>query len=71
MPDNENLSFHGKSAGILLYRFDNNLTEVLLVHPGGPFGQRKIWDHGPFQKESLNPKKIHWLQQKRIEEETE
>lgn len=26
-----------KSAGILLYRFKNNLPEVLLVHPGGPF----------------------------------
>ena len=26
-----------KSAGILLYRFHNNVPEVLLVHPGGPF----------------------------------
>jgi predicted NUDIX family NTP pyrophosphohydrolase len=30
-----------QSAGILLYRFHNNLTEVLLVHPGGPFWARK------------------------------
>lgn len=30
-----------KSAGILLYRFHNNLTEVLLVHPGGPFWVKK------------------------------
>ncbi|MEP7375734.1 MAG: NUDIX domain-containing protein [Chitinophagaceae bacterium] len=30
-----------KSAGILLYRFHNNLTEVLLVHPGGPFWAKK------------------------------
>ncbi|MEO6733877.1 MAG: NUDIX domain-containing protein [Ferruginibacter sp.] len=35
-----------KSAGILLYRFDNKLAEVLLVHPGGPFWAKKdlgVW----------------------------
>ncbi|HUH32968.1 MAG TPA: NUDIX domain-containing protein [Daejeonella sp.] len=26
-----------KSAGLLLYRFINSSTQVLLVHPGGPF----------------------------------
>ncbi|WP_026898261.1 NUDIX domain-containing protein [Daejeonella oryzae] len=30
-----------KSAGILLYRFQNNVLEVLLVHPGGPFWEKK------------------------------
>lgn len=30
-----------KSAGILLYRFANQLLEVFLVHPGGPFWQGK------------------------------
>ena len=30
-----------KSAGLLLYRFQNNLSEVLLVHPGGPFWAKK------------------------------
>lgn len=30
-----------KSAGILLYRFHNNLKQVLLVHPGGPFWAKK------------------------------
>jgi len=30
-----------KSAGILLYRFHNNLPEVLLVHPGGSFWAKK------------------------------
>ena len=30
-----------KSAGILLYRFHNDFTEVLLVHPGGPFWAKK------------------------------
>ena len=29
------------SGGILLFRFDNNKTEVLLVHPGGPFWTKK------------------------------
>jgi predicted NUDIX family NTP pyrophosphohydrolase len=30
-----------KSAGILLYRFENNSLEVFLVHPGGPFWKNK------------------------------
>ena len=30
-----------KSAGILLYRFNINLPEVLLVHPGGPYWAKK------------------------------
>lgn len=30
-----------KSAGILLFRTSGNSTEVLLVHPGGPFFARK------------------------------
>lgn len=29
------------SAGILLYRKENNHPEVLLVHPGGPFWKNK------------------------------
>jgi predicted NUDIX family NTP pyrophosphohydrolase len=31
----------GRSAGILLYRRASDAVEVLLVHPGGPFWQRK------------------------------
>ena len=30
-----------KSAGILLYRFQHETLEVLLVHPGGPFWVKK------------------------------
>jgi predicted NUDIX family NTP pyrophosphohydrolase len=30
-----------KSAGILLYRIKENLPEVFLVHPGGPFWKGK------------------------------
>ncbi len=29
------------SSGLLLYRFKNNITEFFLVHPGGPFWQKK------------------------------
>jgi predicted NUDIX family NTP pyrophosphohydrolase len=29
------------SAGLLLYRFTNDLIEMLLVHPGGPFWAKK------------------------------
>lgn len=32
---------HKNSAGILLYRFNNKVLEVLLVHPGGPFFTKK------------------------------
>src|SRR5688500_20227221 len=34
------------SAGIVLYRFTNDVLEVLLVHPGGPFWKNKdagVW----------------------------
>ncbi len=30
-----------QSAGILLYRLENNILQVLLVHPGGPFWAKK------------------------------
>lgn len=30
-----------QSAGILLYKFKNKQLQVLLVHPGGPFWQKK------------------------------
>ena len=30
-----------KSAGILLFRFNNKKLEVLLAHPGGPFWAKK------------------------------
>lgn len=35
-----------RSAGILLYRFENRKPEVFLVHPGGPFWAKKdngVW----------------------------
>ena len=30
-----------QSAGILMYRFEEEVLEVLLVHPGGPFNSKK------------------------------
>jgi len=30
-----------KSAGILLYRFQNSMLQVFLIHPGGPFWSKK------------------------------
>jgi predicted NUDIX family NTP pyrophosphohydrolase len=30
-----------KSAGILMYRYQKDVLEVLLVHPGGPFWAKK------------------------------
>lgn len=30
-----------KSAGLLLYRFNNKTIELLIVHPGGPFWAKK------------------------------
>ena len=30
-----------KSAGIILYRKKNNILEIMLVHPGGPFWAKK------------------------------
>lgn len=45
-----------KSAGILLYRYRDNITEFLLVHPGGPFWKNKdaaAWSvpKGEFEEE--------------------
>lgn len=35
-----------QSAGIVLYRFQNKILQVMLVHPGGPFWAKKdagVW----------------------------
>lgn len=41
MVNKKTSSGKNKSAGILLYRFRNNLPEIFLVHPGGPFWIKK------------------------------
>lgn len=30
-----------QSAGLLVYRFKNNVLEIFLIHPGGPFWKNK------------------------------
>ena len=60
-----------KSAGILLYRFDNNLTEVLLVHPGGPFWAKKDLGAWSIPKGEFEPEENPLAAAKReLEEET-
>ena len=44
-----------KSAGILLYRIQNNIPEVLLVHPGGPFWHQKDTGAWSIPKGEPNP----------------
>lgn len=60
-----------KSAGILLYRFNNEETEIFLVHPGGPFWAKKdfgAWSipKGEFE-EGENPL---YAAKREMEEET-
>jgi predicted NUDIX family NTP pyrophosphohydrolase len=43
-----------KSAGILLYRTKNKKLEVFLVHPGGPFWQKKDAGAWTIPKGELN-----------------
>ena len=60
-----------KSAGILLFRFDNNLTEVLLVHPGGPFWAKKDLGAWSIPKGEFEPEENPLAAAKReLEEET-
>jgi predicted NUDIX family NTP pyrophosphohydrolase len=43
---NHFISMTKHSAGLLLYRFRNGIVEVFLVHPGGPFWEKKdlgVW----------------------------
>ena len=35
-----------RSAGLLMYRRQKGRLEVFLVHPGGPFSAKKIWEPG-------------------------
>ena len=38
------------SAGLLIHRKKNGEPEVLLVHPGGPSGLIRTWEHRPSRK---------------------
>jgi predicted NUDIX family NTP pyrophosphohydrolase len=43
------------SAGLLLYRFVNDMLEVLLVHPGGPFWARRDRGAWSIPKGEIDP----------------
>ncbi|MBC9914842.1 NUDIX domain-containing protein [Chitinophaga varians] len=44
-----------QSAGILLYRKNNDTTEYFLVHPGGPFFVKKDAGHWSIPKGEIEP----------------
>ena len=44
-----------RSAGLLLYRSASNRTEVLLVHPGGPFWAKKDLGAWSIPKGEIDP----------------
>jgi predicted NUDIX family NTP pyrophosphohydrolase len=60
-----------QSAGILLYRNTNNILEVFLVHPGGPFFKNK--DEGSWsipKGEFLDDEEALTAAKREFEEET-
>ena len=60
-----------KSAGILLYSFNNRMLQVLLVHPGGPFWAKKDLGSWSIPKGELDPSENPLNAAKReLEEET-
>ncbi len=60
-----------KSAGVLFYRFENALLQVLLVHPGGPFWKNKDSGSWSIPKGEFKEKEIPLDAAKReFEEET-
>lgn len=48
-----------KSAGLLLYRFKNNLPEFFLVHPGGPFWEKKDIGAWSIPKGEIEENEVH------------
>ena len=68
----QNSVFHAKkSAGILLYRFHNNMPEVLLVHSGGFLRAKKDLGAWYIPKGEFEPDETPLDAAKReIEEET-
>ena len=68
----QNSVFHAKkSAGILLYRFHNNMPEVLLVHSGGSFRAKQDLGAWAIPKGEFEPDETPLDAAKReIEEET-
>jgi predicted NUDIX family NTP pyrophosphohydrolase len=60
-----------RSAGILMYRRDNGVLQVLLVHPGGPFWAKKDLGAWSIPKGEYDPEESAWSAAVReFEEET-
>ena len=60
-----------RSAGILAYRFNQQIIEVLLVHPGGPFYAKKdkgVWSIPKGEYDETNDPLI--VAKREFEEET-
>lgn len=47
------------SAGILMYRINNGLPEVLLVHPGGPYWSKVDDTCGQSRRVKLLVKRVY------------
>jgi predicted NUDIX family NTP pyrophosphohydrolase len=59
-----------QSSGILLYRQKNDRLEVLLVHPGGPFWERKDLGAWSIPKGELEDEDMLLGAKREFEEET-
>lgn len=60
------------SAGLLMYRFKNDILEVLLAHPGGPFFRNKDDGHWSIPKGEPSDEETDLLEtaKREFEEET-
>ena len=58
-----------KSAGIILYRKKNNVLEIMLVHPGGPFWAKKDVGVWSIPKGEFDPEEDAWTAARREFEE--
>ncbi|HTM64877.1 MAG TPA: NUDIX domain-containing protein [Flavipsychrobacter sp.] len=56
---------NNESAGILLYRIDNDRLEVLLVHPGGPYHVKKDLGNWTIPKGLIDENEDHLVAAKR------
>jgi len=56
---------NNQSAGILLYRIDNDRVEVLLVHPGGPYHVKKDLGNWTIPKGLIDENEDHVVAAKR------
>ena len=55
-----------KSAGILPFRIKNQVLEVLLMHPGGPFWNEKDAGAWSIPKGEIEENEASWMGEKRI-----